>query len=273
MTFKTLDVIGVSVIDSSNGQSVGKIEDFILDPQIKQVKVVGVKLKTGGKEYLPFNEIKAISQDAILIEKTEALKKEPELESDVAQIVKDDVDTTHLSKTKIVTQDGKSIGVIRDMVVNSENGDIEYFEVSQGIKDIWSGRKHLSVSDILVIGKDTTIVKSGVFGQSTNNKGTRPPDYPSAEKSALTEQRKAEKEGGKTNFAVTVSSPTLPAGKEEVVGKYLTKNILSRRDEIIGKRGDIITHELLNKAEQNGVLDQFIKFSASAPPDVFKKYE
>jgi|GEM_PF-2111463 len=46
--------------------------------------------------------------------------------------------------------------------------------------------------------------------------------------------------------------------KRDVVGKYLTKNLLLSTDEILAKRGDMITHNLLKKAQNQGLLEQVL---------------
>lgn len=53
--------------------------------------------------------------------------------------------------------------------------------------------------------------------------------------------------------------------REDVVGKYLTKNILSREDQLIARKGQIITHELLLQAESNGIVDQVLTNVSDSP--------
>jgi uncharacterized protein YrrD len=77
----------------------------------------------------------------------------------------------------------------------------------------------------------------------------------------------------KFDEAKTNASQTTQAKREEmeidrrnsVVGKYVTVNILSKDDRLIAKRGDIITHTLLDQAEQNEMLDQVINNSSAEP--------
>lgn len=53
--------------------------------------------------------------------------------------------------------------------------------------------------------------------------------------------------------------------KQDAVGKYLTKTILSRKDEVLGKRGDMVTNKLLIAAEKDGIVDQILKNTTDEP--------
>lgn len=53
--------------------------------------------------------------------------------------------------------------------------------------------------------------------------------------------------------------------KQDVVGKFLTKNILTKEDKVIGKRGEMITNKLLSQAEREGLLDQILNNNTIQP--------
>lgn len=53
--------------------------------------------------------------------------------------------------------------------------------------------------------------------------------------------------------------------KKDVVGKYLTTNILSKTDKVLAKRGDVITNELIAQAEENDMLDKLITNATVEP--------
>lgn len=57
--------------------------------------------------------------------------------------------------------------------------------------------------------------------------------------------------------------------KQSAVGQYLTKHILSESDQIIAKRGEIITHKVIDDAEQNGLLDQVLSNTSKNPVNEF----
>ncbi len=48
--------------------------------------------------------------------------------------------------------------------------------------------------------------------------------------------------------------------KSDVVGAYLTKNVLSSDDKVLAKQGDMITYKLLATAEKHGVLEQIYNY-------------
>jgi uncharacterized protein YrrD len=53
--------------------------------------------------------------------------------------------------------------------------------------------------------------------------------------------------------------------KRGALGKYLTKNIVLPSDEVLAKRGDMITNSLLYKAEDSGLLDQVLNNTSKEP--------
>lgn len=53
--------------------------------------------------------------------------------------------------------------------------------------------------------------------------------------------------------------------EEEVVGQYLTKNILDNNDIVLAKRGEIVTNELLIQADANGVKEQILQNVSKEP--------
>lgn len=53
--------------------------------------------------------------------------------------------------------------------------------------------------------------------------------------------------------------------KKDALGQYLTTNILAQDDTVLGKRGDMVTHHLLEQAEKNHVLEQVLSNTKQEP--------
>jgi uncharacterized protein YrrD len=53
--------------------------------------------------------------------------------------------------------------------------------------------------------------------------------------------------------------------ENEVIGKFLTKTILLPNDQVLAKRGEMITHNILNQAKENQVADQVVRYSSTQP--------
>ncbi len=70
---------------------------------------------------------------------------------------------------------------------------------------------------------------------------------------------------GMKEKARELGSKALEIGKDDAAGKYLTVNILAKNDEIIGRRGEMITYELLNRAEAEGKLNFVLAHSSKQP--------
>lgn len=52
---------------------------------------------------------------------------------------------------------------------------------------------------------------------------------------------------------------------DEAIGRYITVNVLSRQDEFIAKRGDLITHEIVEKASREGMLEKILSHTSKKP--------
>ena len=180
--------------------------------------------------------------------------------------------------------------------------------MSQGaLKNIQSGKVRVSVSDIVNVGVEATIVKAytkeeiekqsktqGIQGiaseaaqktsEAANKSLEKMSDFASKTKSKTEStlknpenrdkmesakaktQEVAKSIGEKIDEAVDDVSSYVQNEKEKyskdqkrnAIGKYLTINILSKKDEVIAHRGDLVAHDLVEKVNNEGVLDKLL---------------
>lgn len=159
MLVKGKDVIGLRVITLERGEKIDDVEDLIYDPT--QNRVVALLVDEGGwfsdARVIPFEHVKHIGKDAVMVESDQVLKKASQMPERISHIAKDD---TFLTKTKIITESGTMLGKVTDIHFDSETGDVVELEVSEGgLKDLQSGKKRVKVKDIITVGEDATIVK------------------------------------------------------------------------------------------------------------------
>lgn len=155
------DVIGLKVISKNNGRNLDKVEDIVYDPHEQRVRAL--LLDSGGwfsdAKVILIDEINSIGKDAVIIDSENQIRKASDVTDRVANIAKDD---KYLTKTKIITDSGNDLGSVTDIYFDADTGKVNEFEVSQGFKDMRSGKKRVKVDNIITVGVDATIVKEVV---------------------------------------------------------------------------------------------------------------
>ncbi len=159
MLIKGNDVIGLKILSLKQGKQIDDVSDLVYDPQSHQVKALIVD--KGGwfsdAKLILYKDVESIGKDAVMVKTTDVVRKASDISERVESIAKAD---NYLTKTKIVTESGTDLGTVSDIYFDDKTGRVEEFEVSQGIRNLQSGKKRVRVSDIVTIGEDATIVRA-----------------------------------------------------------------------------------------------------------------
>lgn len=159
MLIKGNDVIGLKILSLKQGRQIDDVSDLVYDPQNHQVKALIVD--KGGwfsdAKLILYKDVESIGKDAVMVKTTDVVRKASDISERVESIAKAD---NYLTKTKIVTDSGTDLGSVSDIYFDDKTGRVEEFEVSQGLKNLQSGKKRVRVSDIVTIGEDATIVRA-----------------------------------------------------------------------------------------------------------------
>jgi uncharacterized protein YrrD len=297
MLVKATELIKKNVVTLDQGKKIEDVNDVIYDPVSNKIKAFLVD--PGGwfkdAKVVLFEDVKNVGKDALMVESADVLKKASEVSEDVANIAED---KTYLTKTKIITEDGTELGHVSDLLFDSETGVVSELEVSRGLKNLQSGKKRVLIGDIVKIGKDATIVKSYTeeeFEMQDKEMMTDAKDkvqgtldltkHKAQELMTQTKEKLSEAgEMAKEKFEEMKNSPEAQnamdvvkqktskvkesiadARKKSAVGKYLTVNVLSPSDEMLAKRGDVITNDLLSRAEELNLLDKVLGNTSEKP--------
>jgi uncharacterized protein YrrD len=158
------DVIGLNVISMDNGKELARVEDIIYDP--RESKVKALLIDNGGwfssAKVILLEDVRSIGQDAVVIDSEKMVKKASDVKERVANIAKQD---NFLTQTNIVTEGGNKLGKVSDIYFDPKSGVVKELEVSQGLKNIQSGKKTVRVDQIMTVGEDATIVKEAAEDQ------------------------------------------------------------------------------------------------------------
>ncbi len=304
MTVKAKTVIGLPVFTLKEGTKMDEtIQDVVYDPQTN--KVEGFVLDEGGwfsdTKIVLTRDIHSIGKDAVLIENEDKISTASDVTAKVASIAEGD---NYLTSDKVITEQGEELGRISDLIFDAKSGKVEAFEVSQGaLQTVGSGKKTFNTKDIITVGDDAIIVREyvnaefekqaqgqGVTG-SVNRARTEAPSILETAKKKTQEltqktrerieetrddqktqdmvQQVKDRAGeveSKSRRKIAQEQKEAQERKEaEVVGQYVTRNIVSQNDTILAKRGDMITHQLIEQAKKNDVLEQVLNNTTNEP--------
>ncbi|KJS20315.1 MAG: hypothetical protein VR72_11745 [Clostridiaceae bacterium BRH_c20a] len=149
---KVSDLINLPVIDLTSGRQLATIKDVVLnaDNDILHGFLCENKL-------LPLGKVKNFGKDAVIVEIDDL--------DLILEKYKDPVNPPnflpgYIIGTPIMTEGGKYLGTIGDILVEDNSGKILGYEVSDGLlKDLVSGRSLLTVPQIITYGEDAVIIK------------------------------------------------------------------------------------------------------------------
>ena len=148
------ELLGLPVISRSNGEILGEVDDVIYLPTSSQIK--GLVIRSKEQYYTESNNIYKIGSDVIIINHSSLLteyQKSPGI-----GITEDN--GTILGET-VITNDGKEIGAVNDLVIDENDYRVVGYEVSGGvIQDVLQGRNILSLDDDITYGKDALIINN-----------------------------------------------------------------------------------------------------------------
>jgi len=299
---KGTEVIGLKVITLEKGQNINVVHELVYDPQDHEVKALIVD--EGGwfsdAKVILFEDIEKIGKDVIIVSSDQVVKKASDVQKRITRIVKAD---NFLTEDKIITEDGTELGQVSDIYFDSTTGKVIELEVSQGLKNFKSGKKRVKIADIIKVGKDATIVrayveddleqqaqKQGVqgavnsarqqapsvidqvkakaqeVGQLAQDKVREVKDLPKTKELLQTVKDKTSQLTDTTKQKVQETKEKTDQDKRKnALGKYVTINILSANDQILAKRGDMITNAVLSSAEGEGMLEQVYSNISSEP--------
>jgi len=148
--FKRSELINRLVLNYQTTESVGKLDNILLDLQNHQIK--GLISKSGllGRErcYFYWNQVETIGKDSILV----AYESEVEIKS--SELV------NTLIGAELWTDSGNKVGAIVDYIIDSESGKVlTYLFTSNGWAGITDGLYRLSPDDVINLANKRLIAR------------------------------------------------------------------------------------------------------------------
>lgn len=158
---RTREIIGLPILDIKNGDTVGWVQDLILDND--KDEIVGILLEGGhffqSSKGIPRKSIETVGKDALVVrEKTVEELKGTRWSDKVGN--------------EVYTQGGEARGTIEDVFLDDSLKRVVGFEVSDGLfADLLHGRGTILKPHVMVDGNDVLIVDNQVSPLDKINEG------------------------------------------------------------------------------------------------------
>ncbi|KNF09888.1 PRC-barrel domain-containing protein [Gottschalkia purinilytica] len=154
---KQSEIIGLPVL-SKNGEKVGLVREVIYSK--KRFRVLGLLISDKSifkdAEIIKFCSIKSIGKDAVFVEDCKVVEKSSS-DIEISSIIMSD--NKSIIEEEVLTEDGESLGHIKDILLDENKGKIMGFILTDGfIDDIKDGRNVLPNDLGITFGEDVLIV-------------------------------------------------------------------------------------------------------------------
>lgn len=151
-------MIGLPIFSLDHGRRIASVKDVIYDG--RHSKLLAFTIEQAGvfspkRMVLPFENIKSIGRDAVIVESADVFVSEREL-PEIREIA---LHGENISGKVLLTQSGSRLGNVVDVLIDEAAGNAISYEVSGGFgKDIGSGRNYAAAPSASVVGVDAIVV-------------------------------------------------------------------------------------------------------------------
>lgn len=150
-------LVTLKIIDKENRQPIGKILDLIYSHDYKKVAYIVVKNNNliKNKAPIPYENINFLnSNQGLYLDNIQVFEEQLEEVIEEFQFI----------DKEVRGEDGESIGYIKDLVINKEDGSIGGFIITEGvIEDLIKGRNYIPLLENIIIKDEFITVPSDIF--------------------------------------------------------------------------------------------------------------
>ena len=304
MLIKGNSVINLPVITVDNGKKLSRIKDLIYDAKNNQLKALLIDEGGwfSGAKVIPYANIERIGKDAVIIKSENMIRKASEFGEKLSHIGDNEKYLTKtriitesgsdLGKVSDLIFDDQT-GKVMEFEVSRGLKDFKSGKKRVRIEDIVTIGKDATVVRAYTEDRFEEQARQqglrGAFNKSRSGvektlrqvkeKG-RQTIYTTRDE---TDGRQEATDPARTQNPVSdiktgaagligkagqkareIQDSITEERKKDAVGKYLKVNILSPDDEVIAERGEMVTNELIEKAQDYGLLNKIINNVSSS---------
>lgn len=252
---KSVEIIGLPVISITEGRELGMSKSLLIDAPNGSVAAITIEDEDWyrGVKLLPYSSVIAIGEDAVTITNSEnilTLEDAGDYEAMMDANIK-------IIGTKAITKSGTIQGKVVEIYIG-DNGKIEKCEIEGRDGSL----SEIVSEQISIFGKQVTVIDSD-FEKKTEI--IAPVETPAVATPKTEAPKPQVKEAPKTETPKAVDAAAQMADKatEErhrrfLLGKTVTKDIVSATGVVLAKTGDVVTEEILQKVK---MANMFIDLS------------
>ena len=252
---KSVEIIGLPVISITEGRELGMSKSLLIDAPNGSVAAITIEDEDWyrGVKLLPYSSVIAIGEDAVTITNSEnilTLEDAGDYEAMMDANIK-------IIGTKAITKSGTIQGKVVEIYIG-DNGKIEKCEIEGR-----DGSLSEIVSDqISIFGKQVTVIDSDFEKKTEIIASVETPAVAApkteAPKVEVKEAPKAEAPKAVDAAAQMADKATEERHRRFLLGKTVTKDIVSATGVVLAKTGDVVTEEILQKVK---MANMFIDLS------------
>jgi uncharacterized protein YrrD len=282
--YKGKEIIGKPVVSYDVGEKFYTIQDLLFDQTSNQILGFLVQESSwfNSAHVLLLKDVQSIGPDAVITASKNVIVRASEIPVISHILERNNI----LQGTRILTMDGRDLGIMIDLYFDEKTGEVEGYEVSGGLfADAYSGRSFVPAPQTLKIGKDVAFVptetaqlmKEQVGGikaamQTANERvqetaqvtGDKIQEFGriASEKAHETAQLtgvKIQELGQSSTTSVTNTIVDPEEQKAFVIGKTVKHSVSATGGQYLVLQGEPITPSIADLASHLGLLDELYR--------------
>lgn len=264
------EIKGLTVFSIADGKEIGKVKDLLINADKKAVDYLVIEIPNWyfGAHVIAFNMIEGIGQDAVVIESDHVVKELNEEPASIQLIEKG----IRLLDSRVLTKKGLIIGKISEYFVDIETGQITGCELTDNNSNI----QGIIPSDVaLTFGKDALVVQNkveqhllGSITEYSEGEKTVSPSPQAAAKKPVIKDKPSQPVNETVNNTIQESEEETDDDsnlslfeqrqREYLLGRVVKNNVRDMDGNVIVKKGEIITKEIIDMVELAGKLKEMM---------------
>jgi uncharacterized protein YrrD len=238
--YRGSDFIGKTIVSYDTGQREGSIKRLLLNPGHNDVVGFVVQKPTKATEILPIEQVKAVGTRVVLISQA-AANARPGAPSNSTSIGDDEF---FAKQIEILTDDGRNLGTIVDVYIDTESGKIVgYATKNSDYKAQWGSELYVPMLQEIKVGKEILFVPASTVEHMR--------EQPAAEDEIPPQTAVRQAEPGAEKFVLAgVRARKEPLTLPEIEGRRALRTVYTEQQEVLVAQGQIITATILQQARE-----------------------
>ena len=268
-------ITGLQVLALDNAAEMGHVLDLVFDHDADECLgfILREQSMFHAAQVVPWSDIRAIGKDAVMIESQHSVMT-PGDDARFRAVMERD---THLSGTKILTENGDDLGSFADIYLDENTGRVIGYETSGGlISDTMSGKRYIPAEktgdlrvgdDVLMVAPQTAAMfehqaqeePGGLKGAFASASDKVSETYSNVADASVEKQKEfvVGKQASKNVYLPAPSDKAMSTVNEEQ-GMIKADDASAEQGPMLVAQGDTITAEQAQTATDSGILGTLV---------------